>query len=115
MFLASSQSDFTYGRRTMRSRFPVIPCLAFAALLALPDAAQAQSVRRVSLVRNSPFPAAQTANPNATQGPEFDSVLVSGDADSGGDDSGGPPLHLNPSISNHPPTPLPPPPSPQAQ
>jgi len=90
----------------MRSRFPVIPCLVFAALLSLAVAAQAQSVRKVSLVRNSPFPAGQTANPNATQGPEFDSVLVSGDADSGGDDSGGPAVHVNRSISNGPGSPM---------
>src|SRR5882757_3255301 len=106
MSLASSQSDFTHRRRTMRSRFPAIPCLAFAALLSLAIAAQAQSVRKVSLVRNSPFPAAQSANPNATQGPEFDSALVSGDADSGGDDSDGPAVHVNRSISKGPGSPM---------
>jgi len=99
MFLASSQSDFIYRRRTMRSRFLVIPSLALIALLSAAVAAQSQSVRKIPVVRNAPFPGTPPANPNATQGPEFDSTQVGGDADSGGDDGGGPAVHVNRTIA----------------
>ncbi len=95
----------------MRSRFLVIPCLTVMALFFIAVAGQSQSqpqsIRQIPLARNAPFPAASAANPNATQGPEFDATFVGGDADSAGSDSGGPAIALNRTISNVQGTPMP--------
>src|SRR5467141_4510800 len=97
--LLASPRDFIHRRKTMRSRFPVRPCIVFIALLFVAAAAHSQSVRQIPLTRNVPFPATLPAIPSATQGPEFDSTLVGGDADSDGNDSAGPGIALNRTIS----------------
>src|SRR5437899_5834399 len=90
----------------MRSRFLVIPSLTLAGLLSVAVPAHSQSVRQIPLTRNAALPGTPPIVPDATQGPEFDSALVSGDADSGGDDGGGPAVSVNRTISKGPGSPM---------
>src|SRR2546429_5238690 len=93
-------------RRTMRFRFLVIPCIVSTALFSTAVPAQSQSARQVPIARNAPFPGTPPANPNASQGPEFDSALVGNDADSSDDDAGGPGISVNRTISKAPGSPM---------
>src|SRR5260370_32429840 len=99
MLLALSQSNFAYRRRTMRSRFLVIPSVFLMALLSLAVAAHSQSVRQIPLVRNVPFPATAPVIADTGHGPEFDSTLVGDDAVYGDCDSDGTGITVNRSIS----------------
>jgi len=72
----------------MRPRLKVVLRLALVvALFPLMVSAQSQTVRQVPRSRSGPLPGPAPMSPNPTQGPEFDSTVVGGDADNG-DDAG---------------------------
>jgi hypothetical protein len=71
-------------------------------LLPMMVLAQKQVVRQVPLASRGPLPTTPPANGSAEQGPEFDAVIVSGDADGGDDNGGGPGIAVNRTISKGP-------------
>lgn len=89
-----------------RRSIAVFQGLLVLLLAPLVVAAQSQTVRQVNLSRSAPFPATPPANANAAQGPELDSAVVGGDADSSGSDSGGPGIALHRTISKGPGSPM---------
>jgi hypothetical protein len=64
--------------------------------------AQKQVVRQVPLASRGQLPTTPPTNGSAEQGPEFDAVIVSGDADGGDDNGGGPGIAVNRTISKGP-------------
>lgn len=83
------------------ARFPVL----FVMLL-VPLVVAAQSVRQVPLSRSASFPATPHASANAGNGPEIDSALIGGDADSSGSDAAGPGIAINRTIAHGPGNPM---------
>src|SRR5258708_10655456 len=101
------RSDFAcpYLRQeiTMPSRVAFMWRVLFALLL-LPRVVreQKQVVRQVPLASRGPLPMTPPTNGNAERGPEFDAVMVSGDADGGDDNGAGPGIAVNRTISKGP-------------
>ena len=89
----------------MRVRLVAVFHVLFVLLL-VPLMAAAQSVRQVSLARSTRFPATPPINASAGNGPEFDSAVLGGDADSSDSDAAGPGIAIDRTIAKSPGSPM---------
>src|SRR5215469_7606579 len=86
--------------------FALFQVLFVLLLVPLVLAAQSQSVRQIQLARSAPFPANPPTSTNAGQGPEVDSAVLGGDADSSDSDQPGPGIALHRTIAKGPGSPM---------